>query len=304
MVRSADLQVPANLPLQADITNSKGNEVFSRRLTADADGLMSLSYDIPAAAPTGTYNLYLYRVGSGNDVTLVTSVAFEVEEFTPDTLRMKVGFDNAPRSGWSTDRRLTAAVNLQNLYGNPAVGHKIKGQFRLLPAVFSFPEYAGYTFRDPLRGEKHQTVKTVSETLPEQTTDADGNAELAIDLSKFDQGAYRLILSVEGFELDSGRGVSGGADILVSPQPYLVGHKSDADLSYYLHKDSQHKVRFIAVDHGLKSIAPAGLQLEFYRRREISSLVEMPNGTYRYQLVPQEELIRREDFTLAEGGTD
>lgn len=304
MVRSADLQVPANLPLRADITNSKGNEVFSRRLTADADGLMSLSYDIPAAAPTGTYNLYLYRVGSGNDVTLVTSVAFEVEEFTPDTLRMKVGFDNAPRSGWSTDRRLTAAVNLQNLYGNPAVGHKIKGQFRLLPAVFSFPEYAGYTFRDPLRGEKHQTVKTVSETLPEQTTDADGNAELAIDLSKFDQGAYRLILSVEGFELDSGRGVSGGADILVSPQPYLVGHKSDADLNYYLHKDSQHKVRFIAVDHGLKSIAPAGLQLEFYRRREISSLVEMPNGTYRYQLVPQEELIRREDFTLAEGGTD
>lgn len=292
MVRSADLQVPANLPLRADITNSKGNEVFSRRLTADADGLMSLSYDIPAAAPTGTYNLYLYRVGSGNDVTLVTSVAFEVEEFTPDTLRMKVGFDNAPRSGWSTDRRLTAAVNLQNLYGNPAVGHKIKGQFRLLPAVFSFPEYAGYTFRDPLRGEKHQTVKTVSETLPEQTTDADGNAELAIDLSKFDQGAYRLILSVEGFELDSGRGVSGGADIWVSPQPYLVGHKSDADLNYYLHKDSQHKVRFIAVDHGLKSIAPAGLQLEFYRRREISSLVEMPNGTYRYQLVPQEELIR------------
>mgnify|MGYP003165423402 CR=1 FL=1 len=105
MVRSADLQVPANLPLRADITNSKGNEVFSRRLTADADGLMSLSYDIPAAAPTGTYNLYLYRVGSGNDVTLVTSVAFEVEEFTPDTLRMKVGFDNAPRQSAKSVRQ-------------------------------------------------------------------------------------------------------------------------------------------------------------------------------------------------------
>lgn len=139
MVRSADLQVPANLPLRADITNSKGNEVFSRRLTADADGLMSLSYDIPAAAPTGTYNLYLYRVGSGNDVTLVTSVAFEVEEFTPDTLRMKVGFDNAPRSGWSTDRRLTAAVNLQICTAIRPSGIKSKGSSVSFLPSFHFP---------------------------------------------------------------------------------------------------------------------------------------------------------------------
>ncbi len=71
----------------------------------------------------------------------------------PDTMRIKLKLEDAPAKGWYRKKDVRATVDLQNLYGNPASGHKVKGNYTLVPASFSFKEFEGYHFRDPLRVE-------------------------------------------------------------------------------------------------------------------------------------------------------
>ena len=64
----------------------------------------------------------------------------------------------------------------------------------------------------------------------------------------------------------------------------------------YIDKNAVRHIQFIAVDNKLQQIAKDGLYLTLARRRYISSLVEMPNGTYRYQMVPKEQVTGVDGF--------
>ena len=132
-------------------------------------------------------------------------------------------------------------------------------------------------------------------TLPEVETDADGRASLAIDLNEYTEGTYRLNINVDGLELTGGRGVSASAGMLVSPNASLVGFKADGDLNY-IYKSSVRQVRLVAVDSSLQPIALSDLKLSLYQREYVSSLVQMPDRTYRYKAVPVEKETQKRGF--------
>lgn len=307
VVRQKDLQIPQRLPMSLEVRSPSGDKLASKNVWPDSYGLIEYSYNIPANSPLGHYNVTLSQIRDDDYHYNISSIDFNVQEFTPDTMRIKLNIENAPLKGWYKQKELKALVDLQNLYGNPAAEHKVVGNYSLTPAYFSFKEYAEYNFRDPLRVDS-VGIKSYYESLAMVNTDKNGKAEFKINLEDFTKGTYRLNVMVDGMELDSGRGVSASQTMLVSPNEYLVGYKTDGDLSYiYKSTNSDEamarKINFIAVNNKLEQIGLEDMTLSLYQREYVSSLVEMPDRTYRYQMVPVEKLLSKDGFVISKQGS-
>ncbi|NJK90627.1 MAG: hypothetical protein HC904_01620 [Blastochloris sp.] len=93
-----------------------------------------------------------------------------------------------------------------------------------------------------------------------------------------------------------------GGNTLVSARDYLIGTKPDGDLSY-LRLKSRHELEFLAVQPDLQSVAREGLILTLHELRYVSVLTKQSNGNLAYQSVLKEVELRREDFSIATGGT-
>lgn len=300
LIRSSDLSVPNKLPMKLTIRNSNGDEVANKKLWANEFGYLDFSYNIGRTAPVGTYSLSLYDE-SKDYIRFITSVDFKVEEFTPDTMKIKLKLENIKPKGWYKLPELKAEVDLQNLYGNPAIGHSIKANLSMVPTSFWFKEYSGYNFRDPLRDNDNAYIRSYNEELDTLETNEKGIANYNIDINQFDKGTYTLRLGVEGFELDSGRSVFASSSALVSPLDYIVGYKADGGL-YGISKKAERNVDFIAIDNELNKIAKSDLTLDLIAIKYVSSLIQMPNGTYKYQMVAKEETIKTENVAISDAG--
>lgn len=301
MVRGSNLDAPLKLPLYVGVINPNGDIVSSQKFSSDSFGYLDFSYNIPSNAPVGTYSIVLHD-DSTEEFTLLASTYFKVEEFTPDSMKIKLGLEDVKSKGWYKLLTLKANVNLQNLYGNPAGGHNVKARVTMDPTTFYFKEFSGYNFRDPLKDIKDTYVKFYHENLEDTNTGADGNAKFVVDLNNFAQGTYRLTVNVDGFELDSGRSVSTSSSALVSPLDYIVGYKANGSL-HDIKKNSERTVSFVAIDNDLNKLNKENLTLELTAIKYVSSLMQMPNGTYKYQMVPKEELISSNSFAISDGTT-
>lgn len=302
IVRQKDLKVPAMLPLNIEIRNQNDDQVAVKNVWPDKFGLLEYEYQIPETAGLGRYTLNLRQIRNGQEYYQIASVEFNVQEFNPDTMRIKLSLDGAPAKGWYQGKNVAADVELQNLYGNPAGGHTVKAGYALIPSGFNFKEYDGYVFRDPLRSEKSE-LQTYRQTLPDAVTDNNGKTRLDVDLQNVEEGTYRLNMWAEGLELAGGRAVSAQAGMLVSPNAYLIGYKADGDLDY-IYKSTERKIRLLAVNPELKQIAAEGLQLSLLRRDYVSSLVQMPDRTYRYQMVPVEKELLKQPYKIEASGSE
>ncbi len=302
MVRREDLSIPQGVPLIAKIHTPDWKQVSQKRFSASDTGLAEMAYDIPATAPLGRYSLTLYKKGSDYD-RYISSLDFDVEEFKPDTMKLKLAFVPTAPQGWSTADKAEIKAILTNLYGTAAAGHTVKGHYRLVPAQFKFAQYAGYNFADPYAAAQ-QNFTAVAENFNDTETDTAGMAELAVDLNKYTRGTYRLTAAITGLEREGGRGVENTISELVSPSPYIIGYQTDtADNNlHFLAKGSAHQIRFIAVDSDLKQIAAKDLTLEISSKKEIRTLARLPNGTFGYQRQEKETVLTSDSFEIAEEG--
>lgn len=300
IVRQQDLNVPEKMPFFAEIKNPAGDVISVKNLWADKSGFMEYDFQLSPTAVTGLYGVNLYAKKRNNENYYVTGTTFKVEEFQPDSLRIKAEWNGAAEKGWTTSKELHAKVSLYNLYGNPAVGHTLRAAYTLTPAEFHFKEYSGYTFRDPLRDIKRPTLVS-TESLPEIMTDEKGIGTFPVNLSQFEDGTYNLRLNIDGLGLGGGRGVSTSLRAMVSPNDYLLGWKTDSKLEYVA-KNTQHEIQFIAINSELQAIGLDNLLIRLSQRQYVSSLVEMPNGTYRYQKVAKEETVSAEKWKISPAG--
>lgn len=300
IVRQQDLNVPKKMPFVAEIKNPSGDVVSVKNLWADEAGFMEYDFKLSAMAVTGLYNANLYAKGRNNENYYVAGTTFKVEEFQPDSLRIKAKWTETAGKGWTTRKELNAEISLHNLYGNPAADHTLRASYTLSPTDFHFKEFSGYVFRDPLRDVTRPT-HVPSESLPNISTDENGSGNFTVNLNRFAAGTYNLRLNIDGLGAGGGRGVSTSLQALVSPNDYLLGWKTDSRLEY-IAKGTHHEIRFIAINNELQPIGLQNLQMRLARRRYVSNLVEMPNGTYRYQKVAKEEIILSDQWQITTAG--
>jgi uncharacterized protein YfaS (alpha-2-macroglobulin family) len=286
----------AGIPLEASTMDSRGLEVKRQKISLTASGFEEVKYQTEETSPTGKYTTNLYIVKDDKRGALLGSVSVRVEEFLPDRLKITTKLSQERGEGWVLPASLKGKVNLMNLYGTPAVKHRIAAEITLTPSSPSFKQYQDYAFFDPAKAEKRFV-----EPLPDAVTNEKGDAELDLNLGRFDKATYRLTFAAEGYELEGGRSVGSTSTVLVSPLAYLVGYKPDGDLTY-IHKGSSRTVELIAIDPSLKKIGVKGLKAQIIEERFVSVLTKQSSGVYKYQSVKKEIPVSTKDLLLSEQG--
>lgn len=289
IVRTLDWQRSLDgVPLQADIYDPRGLRVDRRSVRLGQQGFEELSYATSEASPTGAWTVSLSLVRDGNRTERIGSTTVQVKEFLPDRMKASAHLSTEVSEGWVKPDGLSARFNLQNLFGTPATGRRVEATLTLSPAFPAFRSYPDFHFYDPQRAKDGY-----NEALGDQTTDDKGEAEFALDLSKYANATYRLLFVAKGFEAEGGRSVSAEANSLVSSRDYLIGVKADGDLDA-IRGDAKRMVRLIAIDPSARQTAVDGLKLVLLERRYASILTRQDSGVYKYES-KLKEVPMRED---------
>lgn len=291
---------PPGLPLEAIVTDPRGVTVLHQRFVLDDTGYLSFDFNTNAVSPTGQYNVSLYIVKDNQASSLLGSTTIKVSEFLPDRMRIKSHFSEDQATGWVSPVGLKGEIGLWNLYGAPAADRKVSAKIILSPQKIHFKEYPDYIFADPLFDPK-KPPKVLTDTLADGRTNDKGEAELQLNLERFDKATYRLTFFAEGFEAEGGRSVATQSTALISPLPYFVGYKSDGDLNY-IKQNSQRSVSLIAVNPQLKQLAVSDLKVQLIAQQPVTTLVKNPDGTYQYQSLIQSKVLSTQPFSIPEKG--
>jgi alpha-2-macroglobulin len=297
IIRAQDWRaLPAGVPLRIQLTDPRGIAIKNDLVRLSAGGFEEIRYRTREVAAVGTYTLNVYLIAAGQRESLIGSLTLRVQEFLPDRLRIATHFSSERTDGWVSPEQLQARVKLENLFGTPAAGRRLRASMRLSPAAIGFARYRDYEFRDPQAAREG-----FAEELTEQKTADDGQAQFDLDLSRFTKATYSVALSVEGYEADAGRAVSGAATQLVSSLPFLVGWKADGPLDFIARK-APRSVQLLAIDAQLAPSAAAGLKLKRSERRYVSVLLRQDSGVYKYESRPKEIPLAEEALALPAAG--
>lgn len=96
--------------------------------------------------------------------------------------------------------------------------------------------------------------------------------------------------------------MTGETDAFVSALPFVVGWKEDGDLRY-LNANTPRTLELIALDPQLNRIAIENLTVHVLAQEYVSVLTKEESGSYPYQSVLKERLVRSETVAISASGT-
>lgn len=304
IVRRYDWQpLPAGLPLEAVLVSPTGAEVMRRAFTVGADGLNAFDWSCPQDAPTGAYRLDIRLPAGGGrpgSALVLGGTRVRVEEFQPDTLALAASIAPRAPKGWIRTGRdapaMAAQARLDNLYGEPAVNHRMQAVLRTAKSHLHFPGFEDYTFYEPsgFEGEAQ------SLDLPTAYTDAKGHAAFELPLGRLQMGTLRGAIQIEGFEPAGGRAVTRQIEALFSPLAVALGYKPEgaANNLDYIPQNTKASLRLLVLDNDLAPVKLAKAEAVFSARRYVNSLVTDAKGEYRYDATPVDTEISRKSINL------
>ena len=299
IVRTASwARSPAGVPLQAEIVDPRGVTVKRLPVSVDASGFTELSYAPAETAPTGTWAVNLYIVGKDKDETSIGSTTVSVKEFLPDTMKVDATLSAHVADGWVKPAGLKGIVDARNLFGTPAANRRVEASLTLNPTFPAFRAWADYHFYDLRHAKEGYTAQ-----LQDGKTDDKGHAEFDLDLKKYADATYRLDFLAKAYEAEGGRNVAASAGTLVSNNAWLVGYKTQDDLTY-IRRGSPRAVHLVAIDPQTKSIELKGLEARLIERKYISVLTKQDSGVYKYESRLKEMPIDTKPLAIPAGGLD
>jgi uncharacterized protein YfaS (alpha-2-macroglobulin family) len=293
----------AGVPLEITVEDARGMTVKRDKIKLTEAGFEEIRYLTADSSPTGTWNINVHVVKDDRTGSLLGSTSVRVQEFLPDRLKMtaRLASDKPSQKadtleGWVTPESLKAHITLLNLFGTPATARRVKASIQLSPTLPTFSRFADYQFSDPLRAKE-----AITDSLADGETDDKGEAEFDLNLSRFAAATYRLRFLAQGFEAEGGRSVAAEAAVTVSPLQYLVGYKTDGDLSY-VSKGQKRAVDLVAIGPSASRVAQSGIRAQLLERRYLSVLTKQYNGTYKYESIKKEVPLTDKHISIPESG--
>jgi uncharacterized protein YfaS (alpha-2-macroglobulin family) len=299
ITRTADWQASlAGLPIDVEITDSRGLVVSRSQLKLSAASFDEITFTTQAASPTGTYQAVAYVTKTRQSYReTLGSTSFRVQEFEPDRMKVQLELSDKPIAGWLKTDEVKARISVAHLFGEPAGNRRVEADMTLTPALPRFSRHTDYRFQigqgldEPYR-----------QTLTGAVTDERGAAGFDLDLKRFVGRAYYLNLLGRAFEAEGGRSVAAQTSAIVSDAPFLVGVKADGDLTF-VQRGSVRGSQWLAVNAQLTPVAVDGLTLEWVQRRYVSVLTRQSNGTHRYVSQLREVVRDSRPVRIAATGT-
>ena len=298
VTRTADWKASlAGLPIEVEISDSRGTIVSRSQLKLSAASFDEITYTTQPAAPTGTYQAVAYLTRDERHRDTLGSTSFRVQEFEPDRMKVQLDLASTPIVGWLTPDDVKARITVAHLFGEPAGNRRVEGELGLTPALPRFARHSDFRFQvgEALKEPYH-------ERLAPTVTDDKGTAEFNLDLKRFVGRAYRLNVLGRAFEAEGGRNVAAQDSAIVSDAPYLVGVKPDGDLEF-VQRASAHGARWLAVNQQLEPVAADGLTLEWVQRKFLSVLTQQNNKTFTYVSRLKEIVRDARSVRIAAGGS-
>ena len=286
------------LPLELVVINAKEDVAGRYPLNLAAGGAFSQTVPTAETAPTGPWKVQLMRSRPAEEQARQGSIYLggtivRVEEFQPDRLKIKAGFQPGPGDGWRSPDNLEVAVQLDTLFGIPAAGRRIAATLHLSPTTPYFSKWPGWQFG--LAGDNQSDPRDIA--LSDGTTDAQGRAVLPLNLEAHTAPMLRARVELEGFEADGGRGVRTELSTLVSRQAYLIGHKADRSLNY-LDEHDPVLIGIVAIGPDSKPFAVADLTRLLILTKHTSVLTKQRNGSLAYESQKRDETIETVNIVL------
>ena len=300
IVKRDDWATIGNAPFSFDLVDPAGRRVLKTAVRPDRSGLFSVDWQSDVAGSTGQYQATLYVLDNRERRQWIGSTAFRVEEFQPDTMRIRsVVEDGSPGGAWLDATDVHARVELNNLFGTAAAGRRVSATATLTPAIVPIERFASHRFETPGHDERDQ--RSIELAVPDGETGPDGVAELELDLGVIAKGTYRLDVATRGFDAAGGRSVAAAASAFVSGNDVLVGYRTDVNTDW-VPVGSQFPVHLQAVDRNGDATAVAQATLRIEEEQSISALIQQDDGTYAYQSIERRVPVASEAAELGPDG--
>ena len=299
IARTADWQASlAGLPIEVEITDSRGAVVSRNSLKLSASAFDEIAFTSQLAASTGTYQATAFLVKNEKTREILGSTSFKVQEFEPDRMKIRLDLSDQNVEGWLKPDDVKPRAVVAHLFGEPATGRRVEAEMNLTAVLPMFGRYPEHRFQvgESLNEPFH-------ESLPATVTDDKGIATFRPDLGRFTGRAYRLNLLARAFEAEGGRNVAAQNSAIVSNAAYLVGVKPDGDLTF-VKRSSARQAHWLAVNQRLDPVATDALTLEWVQRKYVSVLTQQNNQTYKY-VSRRKEIVRdSRKVRIAAGGSN
>lgn len=283
------------ITLEAEIYDAQSNLVLKKPIVLDKSGFNELSYKTNYSSPTGDWYIYLYLKDDNEDERILLGTSsIVIREFEPDKTTVSLKLLPDIKQGWVKPEQLQAEITAKNLIGTDAADRRVTNSVILEPSYPHFKKYEDYSFYESISAHR----KSFKVELDEEETDENGQVKIDLhkNMESF-EGNYMLKMLTEVFEPDSGRSVAATATTFVSPSDYIVGAKSDGNLSY-INKDSDRYLDIIAINPILEKIELSDLTLSVTEQKYVSILVKQPSNTYQFESRLKESVISEQPFAI------
>jgi uncharacterized protein YfaS (alpha-2-macroglobulin family) len=281
VVRTADRQLPPDVPVQLVVTDPRGTEYARTDARLNANGMYVFNVAFPLDALTGAYDVRLEQPGVPRPLG---STSLKVEEFMPDKLKVAVA---PPAEDVAPGRPLTFTVRARQMFGPPAVNHRVASTVRFYSRIFSAPAYPDYVFQDANRSFSDESVD-----LGDAATDDKGEKVYELPIPEMKPpSALRAYIYSEVFD-SGGRPVSAAGTVDVHVYPHYLGLKLDAAGPRRVGQDV--KFNLLAVDPAGRPVTVEKARVVIRRKSWYSIFRAGSWGRNYYQSASYEEVVLNE----------
>ena len=273
IVRDSNLNTPSPMPIVLKQKDARGRDVKTIKETLNEAGLVSFSIPIPEFAPTGNNTI---EVLVGDE--LIGQYLFQVEEFIPDRIKVKVETDedNVPLG-----KELEYDVRSSYLFGPPASGLSVQTLVDLVENPFLPEGYDGYVFTNPDRKYDSKEI-----FRSEGYLDAEGVKKFTVKIPEGLRPASSLQAQISArVQETGGRGVNSLRRVNVDPYPYYLGLKRKTP-DEYAEPGKEIEFEYVALSpkgEGTEEVKTGGLKAEFYKDVWNTVLRRTSTGNYNYE---------------------
>ncbi|MEZ5015980.1 MAG: alpha-2-macroglobulin [Flavipsychrobacter sp.] len=281
IIRNDHWASPGEIPVKMQLTMPNGKEFATNKKILDKEGSCETHFNIPPSAITGTYTLHLL---TGNNINLAT-YDISIEDFVPDRIKTSLTLD---KEEYQPLDSIKATLQVDNLFGTPAVGRNYEAQLNISKKVFKIKSLSDYDFN--IKNDiKYEYLSR------EGKTDKNGTATFKFPLKKEFSGTGILQGNIMATAFDeTGRPVHRYSNFTVYTQPIFIGIKHGDD---YVNTKKPHKLQLVAVDQkgGIKTGVKAKVSLI---KIEWHSVIERDGNGYRYKSKKQERVLKEKLITI------
>ena len=287
IVRAANRATPPRFPVMMRVLGPNRRIMREFRAQTDVEGACEFQIALPPYVKTGRYTAKLLvaeqEIGRSH---------FQVEEFVPDRIKVKL---NTDKPVYSLGDEAEISVAAVNLFGPPAVGRRVQAACDIEADIFAPAEWRSFTFNDAEIGFQKQRID-----LGETRTDENGQTsyQLKIPTGLKSPSVLRGVV-VASVSEPGGRAVSAYQRITIHPYTHYPGIRRVLDGHVKINAET--RFEYIALDKAGMPAPGRDLELTIYKFQWNSILRRDTRGRYKY--VSEKQGIEVESYPLTSSGS-